>query len=206
LRRNQTGQCPQRRLAEHCQWKDTGPAPSGPVLPASILSPTAHALDPGDAARRAASSTRRFRSARQQTPEQRQPQLARVRHRPVVDEDVRARPIPDDLIEVTQRQRVIGLEARADAEVVAAAGLEVLPRRPRERDGALVVGPVEPRERQRQRERVPAAGAADAGPRQRQAQVGIERGQFLFGRLLGKVDVGPEARFRPVRRFGLAEE
>ena len=69
-----------------------------------------------------------------QKPDQRQPQLARVRQRPVVDEDVAGIAAADELEERPQLQRVAGIEPRAMAEAVAAADLAVLGRGARQFD------------------------------------------------------------------------
>ena len=65
-----------------------------------------------------------------QEPHQRQPQLARVRQRPIVDEDFAGVQTPDDLEQRAQPERVGRIEARAMAERGAAPDLAVLGRLP----------------------------------------------------------------------------
>ena len=89
-----------------------------------------------------------------------------------------------------------GIEAGADAELIAGPDLAILGRGLRQFDGTLVVGPVESREHQRERER-DVGGAV-----QRRPQIGVERREFFRRRLLGELDVRPEPLLRLVVREG----
>ena len=131
--------------------------------------------------------------AQGQHPEQRQPQLARERHRSIVDQHLGGVVAADDLEQVLERTGILRVEARAVTEAVADTRLAVLGRRSRQGDRTLVVGGLEPRKRQREGER----------PRRRaeqgRVQVGIERRQFLRRGLFRQLGVRPEALARLVR-------
>src|SRR3989442_15167834 len=95
------------------------------------------------ASRRFSSTSRRCRSRSMsvgsgtalpadQEPDQREPQLARVRHGAIVDEDLGVVQRPDDLEQVAQPRGVARPEARAIARGGAAPGLTEFRRAPRD--------------------------------------------------------------------------
>src|SRR5436190_10024545 len=132
-------------------------------------------------------------SAMQEEPDQRQPQRARVRHRPVVNQHFGQIRSPDQFEQSLQLRRIGGEEARAIPVRGTRSDLAVLRRRTRQLQRAIEVRNVEPRERQRDRERTRLR------PEQRVLQIRIDRDQVFVGRLLRQVGVGPEALERSVR-------
>lgn len=130
-------------------------------------------------------------SALEQKPDQREPQLAGVRHGPIVDEDFGERHWSDQLEQIAQLQGIGWKESRPVSERRAASHFAVLRGPAREVECPRVVRSVELREDERDRER------QVAGSEQRRVHIGIECGQFLGGGLLRSVDVRPEPFERP---------
>src|SRR3954465_15668387 len=118
--------------------------------------------------------------------EQRQPELPRIGHRAIVDEDLRVVRRPDDFEQAAQPRRAARPETGAVPVRSAAAGLAKLGRIAREFQRARELRGLEVRKHDRDRKR-PLAGAE-----QRVVQVGIERSELLGGWLLGEIRVRPK--------------
>src|SRR6188508_1228148 len=94
-----------------------------------------------------------WKSAKQMEPEQRQPQLFRIGHGPIVDQHFTVRHRPDQLEEIAERVRVAREKPRPIAAMVALAGLEEFLRRPGLLDRPREVLALERRKDERDRER-----------------------------------------------------
>jgi hypothetical protein len=127
-------------------------------------------------------------------PDQRQPQLAGVRHRPIVDEDLGRVRGTDNFEQLPQTGGVRRPESRAIAPRSASSSLAKLGRRAREFERSRERGRLEMREDERDRERTRTRAE------QCFVEVGIERRELLVGGLLRQIRVRPEALQRPVLR------
>src|SRR5205814_2158375 len=121
-----------------------------------------------------------------QEPDERQPELARVWQRTIVDEHVGVGRSADEFEQLAQAPRVTGPETRAMAKRGAGTGLAVLGGREGNRERAIEVGTREGGKDERDRKR-PRLSAE-----KRLVEIGIESGQLLVRRLLGKLGVRPE--------------
>src|SRR5262245_51767215 len=132
------------------------------------------------------------RTSGDQEPHERQPQLAGVGQRPIVDEHVARIEVADDLEQGPKAKGILRIETRAMTYARARANLAVLGRLPGEVERVRVVRPVEARELERHGKR-PARRAE-----QRLRQRRVEIGELFVGWLFRQIEIRPESLERAV--------
>jgi hypothetical protein len=117
-------------------------------------------------------------STKQEEPDQRQPELSRVRHGSIVDQHLGFGLTAGELEQIPKSNRVVRKETRAVAKRGAATNFAMLGGVTGDLDGTRVLGSIEARKDERYRKR------EIAWPEQRSVEVRVERGKFLGAGLL----------------------